>query len=80
MWSFKKIIMTLLIRILGWELPAGSGTVEAVAGSILSIQEKNLINTEGEKRKGEPIFYLQERKPAARGSSENPTVKINSSF
>lgn len=72
--------MTLLIRIPGWELPAGSGTVEAVAGSILSIQEKNLINTEGEKRKEEPIFYLQERKPAARGSSENPTVKINSSF
>lgn len=72
--------MTLLIRISGWELPAGSGAVEAVAGSILSIQEKNLINTEGEKRKEEPVFYLQEGRPAARGSSKSPTVKINSSF
>lgn len=70
MWSFKKIIMTLLILILGWELPTGSGAVEDVTGRILSIQEKkNPINTEGGKRKGEPIFYLQEREPAARGSS-----------
>lgn len=69
MWSFKKIITTLLIHIQGWELPTGSGAVEAVTGSILSIQEKNSINKEGGKRKGEPTFYLQERKPAARGSS-----------
>lgn len=80
MWSFKKIIVTLLICILGWELPTGSGAVEAVTGSILSIQEKKTINTEGGKRKGEPIFYLQEKKTCCQRKQLEPHCKINSSF
>lgn len=72
--------MTLLIRIQGWELPTGSGAVEAVTGSILSIQEKKLHQQRGREKKGGAHILPAGKKTCCQRKQLESHCKINSSF